>query len=82
MHIRPAIIKWIYSAPFGHTSLSHSCHLISTGLLIICANKLDKQELQCRLAESKSLRYQAELAHILRAIKSTVGEMARALHMS
>lgn len=43
-------------------------------LILRLANKLDKQELQCRLAESKALRHQAELAHILRV--STVGEMA------
>ena len=80
--LTPLLLGWIplflKSSYLNHIEIESILAALLIFIIILLvlrlANKLDKQELQCRLAESKSLRHQAELAHILRV--STVGEMA------
>jgi signal transduction histidine kinase len=71
----PLFLKSPYLSHIEIESILAAVLILAIILLVLrLANKLDKQEMQCRLAESKALRHQAELAHILRV--STVGEMA------
>jgi signal transduction histidine kinase len=80
--LTPVLLGWVplflKSSYLNHVEIESILAALLIFIIILLvlrlANKLDKQELQCRLAESKSLRHQAELAHILRV--STVGEMA------